>query len=674
MRKASFLSLKRRSIRHILRVSSLLIFFSLPYDSLALDPEFEACCPQHCGNRTIMYPFYLQGPIPTSCGYPGFEIKCKHNTPILNFSGANYEVLQISYSNRSIQIIDPAFLNFSCSHLHSIHNFTIDSDENFKFAVGYSSKKLCLLHHCSKSVSNEVLAHFKNFTCADGVVDCSIWAAYADDSDLKKVCHSYEGVLVSVPYEDGNNGDILSMLKRGAFLNWKADNCSACQGCGGQCRYNKTTSETQCFSPYGRLDFDCQSKAQQQNSQVQQRRRPGKRHLGLIVGTAVAGGIAVAVILLVLLYRDKLKVGSPKLLSRIISSGPTKSDLEGCSVSFGVPVISCQELEEATNYFDPTRKLGEGGFGIVYHGKLKDGREVAVKRLYEKNYKRVENFMNEVEILSHLQHPSLVTLYGCTSRRSRELLLVYEYIPNGTVADHLHGDRAKSETLTWSIRMSIAVETASALSYLHASDIIHRDVKTRNLLLDNNLCVKVVDFGISRIFPTNVTHISTVPQGTPGYLDPEYRHYYQLTDKSDVYSFGVVLIELISSLPAVDFSRHEHEINLSDYAMRRIQRCAFHELVDPNLGFESNYKVRRMTSLVAELAFQCLQHDKEFRPTMDEVLEMLKRIDGADYAALEAEEMNKNGHSADCAALKAQEMSKNGEALTSMETAFSARE
>ena len=266
-------------------------------------------------------------------------------------------------------------------------------------------------------------------------------------------------------------------------------------------------------------------------------------------------------------------------------------------------------------------------FDICQIGQLRDGREVAVKRLYENNYRRVEQFMNEVQILTRLRHRNLVSLYGCTSRHSRELLLVYEFIPNGTVADHLHGNRADSGLLTWPIRLSIAIETASALCYLHASDVVHRDVKTKNILLDNSFCVKVADFGLSRLFPTDVTHVSTAPQGTPGYVDPEYHLCHQLTDKSDVYSFGVVLIELISSLPAVDFSRLKHEINLSNYAINKIQKCAFHELIDPHLGFNSDLAVNRMTTLVAELAFRCLQPDKEMRPSMDEVLEILKEIE-----------------------------------------------
>ncbi|KAL6190351.1 hypothetical protein ACLB2K_036749 [Fragaria x ananassa] len=349
--------------------------------------------------------------------------------------------------------------------------------------------------------------------------------------------------------------------------------------------------------------------------------------LGLGLGIGIGGAALLAGGLVILLGKNK-RNASLNFLSRNISSQPySNSDLDGDSAYFGLSVFAYNELEEATNHFDSKRELGDGGFGTVYHGKLKDGREVAVKRLHEHNYKREEQFMNEIEIITRLRHKNLVTLYGCTSRRSRELLLVYEYIPNGTVADHLHGDLAHHGLLTWPIRMRIAIETANALSYLHASDILHRDVKTSNILLDNNLCVKVADFGLSRNFPLDITHVSTAPQGTPGYVDPQYHQCYQLTSKSDVYSFGVVLIELISSMPAVDITRPRDEINLSNLALDKIQKGLYNELLDSSLGFESDDEVKRMTILVAELAFQCLQQDNNMRPTMCEVLETLKMIE-----------------------------------------------
>ncbi|KAI6691511.1 hypothetical protein NL676_028339 [Syzygium grande] len=294
-------------------------------------------------------------------------------------------------------------------------------------------------------------------------------------------------------------------------------------------------------------------------------------------------------------------------------SYPTsKSDLDRGSTYFGVQVFSYNELEEATQSFDPSRELGE----------------VAVKHLYENNLKRVEQFMNEVEILTRLRHPNLVTLFGCTSRRSRELLLVYEYIPNGTVADHLFGKRSGTSPIPWRIRLNMAIESADALAYFHASDVIHRDVKTNNILLDHSFRVKVADFGLSRLFLNDVTHVSIAPQGTPGYVDPEYYQCYQLMDKSDVYSFGVVLCELISSKPAVDTNRHRHDINLASMAINKIK---------PDIARIGRSRSRRMTTLVAELAFRCLQQERDMRPTMEEVVKALKEIEQEEITLQNAE-------------------------------------
>ncbi|XP_042034604.1 LEAF RUST 10 DISEASE-RESISTANCE LOCUS RECEPTOR-LIKE PROTEIN KINASE-like 1.1 isoform X5 [Salvia splendens] len=425
--------------------------------------------------------------------------------------------------------------------------------------------------------------------------------------------------LVQLPMKSTRNSDVLfSVISADFTLEWDvSDECVSCFNGGGQCLTANNNT------------FYC--------------KRENKLRKKILLATLIPGSALLLACALYIWLRKKKKVGS-YLLSRNLSYDPSsKADIEDGSFNFGIPIFSYNELVEATGNFDPSKELGDGGFGTVYYGKLRDGREVAIKRLYEHNYRRVEQFLNEIKILTSLRHPNLVSLYGCTSRRSRELLLVYEYIPNGTVADHLHGQRATSAPLTWPMRMTIARETATALAYLHKSDIIHRDVKTNNILLDANFSVKVADFGLSRLFPNDVTHISTAPQGTPGYVDPEYHQCYQLTDKSDVYSFGVVLIELISSMPAVDISRHKHEINLANLAVSKIQKCAFDELIDPATGYNSDAEVTRMTTTVAELAFRCLQLDKDMRPTMEEVVAFLHDIESGGDGDFEGMKGNSGG-------------------------------
>ncbi|XP_028757873.1 LEAF RUST 10 DISEASE-RESISTANCE LOCUS RECEPTOR-LIKE PROTEIN KINASE-like 1.1 [Neltuma alba] len=349
-----------------------------------------------------------------------------------------------------------------------------------------------------------------------------------------------------------------------------------------------------------------------------------------IIGVAFASAAVIVINLIAILLWNKRRYNSLSSQNKSRSIAPdnphSNAILESGDIYFRVPVFSYEELEETTEKFDGARELGRGGFGTVYYGKLKDGREVAIKRLFERNPTCVQQFMNEVKILTRLCHRNLVSLYGCTSHASHELLLVYEYIPNGTLGCHLHGNLAKPGSLQWSARMRIALETANALSYLHACGIIHRDVKSSNLLLDHHFCVKVADFGISRLFPKFASHVSTPPAGTIGYLDPEYHQFYQLTEKSDVYSFGVVLIELISSKPAIINTRDNDKISLANMAVKKIQRKAFNELIDPSLGFETEDKVKEMIISVANLAFQCLQRDGELRPSMDKVMGFLQKI------------------------------------------------
>lgn len=524
------------------------------------------------------------------------------------------------------RIYEPSTGNFFCP----IFNASIKSTS---FSYSSDVEFITFLHNCPPI---EVLSSYE-YPCVV-LNNTQIQSYFVANTSLASRYRSRCGYSVLLPVlasaaEGLAKGslDVGEALSKGFEVKWTANEkqCEGCMESGGRCGYDLNSNTPSCFCRDQPYPESCS------------RSSKGINHMKVIIGvSAGVGTLLIASIFFLMYLRRYKKRYPPPLLSRNISSDPSsKTIFESQGSLHGVHIFTYEELEEATNNFDSSKELGDGGFGTVYHGKLRDGRVVAVKRLYENNYKRVEQFMNEVEILQLLRHRNLVSLYGCTSRHSRELLLVYEYVPNGTVADHLHGEQAKPGSLTWPTRMKIAIETASALKYLHASDIIHRDVKTNNILLDSNFSVKVADFGLSRLFPTDVTHVSTAPQGTPGYVDPDYHQCYQLTSKSDVYSFGVVLIELISSMPAVDITRHRHEINLSNMAINKIQNHALHELVDRSLGFDSDQNIRRMIMAVAELAFQCLQNEKEMRPAMDEVLEVLMGIESEGCNIVKIEEV-----------------------------------
>ncbi|XP_019164702.1 PREDICTED: LEAF RUST 10 DISEASE-RESISTANCE LOCUS RECEPTOR-LIKE PROTEIN KINASE-like 1.1 [Ipomoea nil] len=608
---------------------SLLILLCQIFLNSHLADSNETTQNQECKDFTCGFLVTVGFPFSESsrpdCGLINLDCAAKPHPPTLDLVGKKYEVVE--KDGNFLRVLDRDLENLlknsSCETFYK--NLSLPQSP----VVSYDVYHYLTLFRCDLGSDKSGLAGLGSYNKCSGhegggfVVfykqrpyDDPINYGYVVDRDTPAGCSRIE-LPIPLSTENKPNGDgPFGLLNSSFLLEWKVSgDCYECRDRGGRCIVDEN-NRYRCSK--GKVNF--------------------RLVLRAVVG-AVGCVVAILVIFMVVRYKRRRR-NSLYALSRNTSSDG--GDLEGSNKDYGVPIFSHKELQKATNHFASSRELGDGGFGTVYYGKLQDGREVAVKYLYEHNYKRMEQFVNEIEILARIRHPNLVTLYGCTSRRSRELLLVYEYIPNGTVADHLHGARAKDGYLIWSIRMNIAVETARALAYLHASDIIHRDVKTANILLNDHFCVKVADFGLSRLFPTDVTHVSTAPQGTPGYVDPEYHKCYQLTDKSDVYSFGVVLIELVSSMPAVDINRHRDEINLSDLALKRILNCQFSELVDQTLGFESNLAVRRMTTLVAELGFQCLQLDKEMRPTMEEVLQRLVEIQGNDYGD-EIEKKSENG-------------------------------
>ncbi|WVZ51321.1 hypothetical protein U9M48_002475 [Paspalum notatum var. saurae] len=351
-----------------------------------------------------------------------------------------------------------------------------------------------------------------------------------------------------------------------------------------------------------------------------------KSSTGLAIGVGVGTAATVLVLALttILLVRKIKEERKKKLRQRFFKQnrGQLLQHLVCQRADIGERmIITLQELEKATNNFDKSRELGGGGHGTVYKGILSSQHVVAIKKAKIVIQKEINEFINEVAILSQVNHRNIVKLLGCCLE-TEVPLLVYEFISNGTLYKHLHVEAPRS--ISWKDRLRIAVETARAIAYLHSlvsMPVVHRDIKSPNILLDDNLTVKLSDFGASRYIPIDQEGIHTSVQGTFGYLDPMYHSTGHLTEKSDVYSYGVLLIELLTRKKPVSYLSADG-FGLVNHFTSLLPRGNLDEILDPQVSKEGDGEVVD----VALLAAMCVKSRGEERPAIRQVEMMLESI------------------------------------------------
>lgn len=282
-----------------------------------------------------------------------------------------------------------------------------------------------------------------------------------------------------------------------------------------------------------------------------------------------------------------------------------------------------RELEIATNCFSDDHVIGEGGYGIVYHGRLTDGTSVAVKNLLNNKGQAEKEFRVEVEAIGRVRHKCLVRLLGYCAEGAHRML-VYEFVDNGNLEQWLHGDVGPSSPLTWDIRMKIILGTAKGLAYLHEGlepKVVHRDVKSSNILLDRQWNPKVSDFGLAKLIGSERSYVTTRVMGTFGYVAPEYASTGMLNERSDVYSFGVLIMEIICGRNPVDYARHANEVNLVDWLKTMVGSRRSDEVVDPKMDVKPSSRALKRALLVA---LRCVDPDAQKRPKMGHIIHMLE--------------------------------------------------
>ncbi|KAL5220608.1 hypothetical protein ABZP36_025321 [Zizania latifolia] len=357
------------------------------------------------------------------------------------------------------------------------------------------------------------------------------------------------------------------------------------------------------------------------------------RHLSLITVICICIGALIGVLVIVLFicfctFR-KAKKKVPPVETPKQRTPDAVSAVESLPRPTSTRFLSFDELREATNNFDPSCMLGEGGFGRVFKGVLTDGTAVAIKKLTSGGHQGDKEFLVEVEMLSRLHHRNLVKLIGYYSNReSSQNLLCYELVPNGSLEAWLHGELGANCPLDWDTRMRIALDSARGLAYLHEDSqpcVIHRDFKASNILLENDFHAKVSDFGLAKQAPEGrANYLSTRVMGTFGYVAPEYAMTGHLLVKSDVYSYGVVLLELLTGRRPVDMSQPSGQENLVTWARPILRdKDILEELADPRLGgqYPKDDFVR-----VCTIAAACVSPEANQRPTMGEVVQSLKMV------------------------------------------------
>ncbi|KAG8632898.1 hypothetical protein MANES_18G025260v8 [Manihot esculenta] len=495
------------------------------------------------------------------------------------------------------------------------------------------------LNCCQATIPPNIQSFEANMTDLSGEIDCigrkSAFMVHQDLFDLRSLDEMLQMDHVPARIEWAKfqgNCDLSETIT--PYINCTSDskNCQDDSKCTDGGNYN---CDLFCMHTPGGYDCPCPTENYENISNIcypSHLFSNQKSHSKfIIIGCASGLGFLLLLIGLWLLYKLMKRRHAMKLKQKFFKRNgglllQQQLSSEGNNVE-QTKLFACNELENATDHYHENRILGQGGQGgqgTVYKGMLTDGRVVAIKKSKVVDEDKLEQFINEVLILSQINHRNVVKLLGCCLG-TEVPLLVYEFIPNGTLFQYIHNQNEELP-LTWEMRLRIATEVAGALSYLHSAaslPIYHRDIKSSNILLDDKFRAKVADFGTSKSISIDQTHVTTRVQGTFGYLDPEYFQSSQFTEKSDVYSFGVVIIELLTGQKPISPLRSVEARSLATYFLDSMEANRLFEIVDVRVLKEGG---KEEIIAVAKLAKRCLDLSGKKRPSMKTVAMELEGI------------------------------------------------
>uniref|UniRef100_A0A7N0UPC7 Protein kinase domain-containing protein n=1 Tax=Kalanchoe fedtschenkoi TaxID=63787 RepID=A0A7N0UPC7_KALFE len=570
----------------------------------------------HCGKAKVSYPFYLDGSQPSYCGRPGFNVSCSNNTDFpLTISSTFYAHggpdtttydIGPSIENFGFLLLNKAILNIdeTCTIPDS------KTDVLFTTLVPQSYPNYYLYGGCTKPLPSG-LAWSSTPNCSDPILlipHNDIYSGYAEKECVMRIPLSLAlgyGEDMFVPTIGGGRETNWSMYRtvarRGLLIAWDSEfSCYICHGSGGICGYYEDGSK--CFCSDGAYPSTC----------------------GTGGNSFSIGGLAViAIIVIIMILWAKKRRENSKIISDLI--------LRKNEATFTLKRYSYWEIKKITGSFKD--KLGQGGFGSVYKGVLKeDGRQVAVKILSSSTESNDgQEFINEVASISRTAHVNIVGLIGfCISGSKRAL--IYPFMPNGSLEKFIYEEKKLSgpprrpRSLEWGKLHSIAVGIAQGLEYLHrgcTTRILHFDIKPHNILLDGDFCPKISDFGLAKVCKHKESVVSTlVARGTVGYIAPEQvcRNFGRVSHKSDVYSYGMMILEMVGGRKNVDGEKE----NASEiyFPLWIYKRLLLDQELELNGIVDEDDRVRARKMIITGL--WCIQTDPAQRPPIGRVVEMLQ--------------------------------------------------